>query len=291
MSRQLSPFLIFFLLLFAVEGALISAAAKEVFKDEAGRVIYTIDENGIVSMFENSPTDLTLSVKRGTVEQMRPRLEGVAPATVAAGSSTTLKLRGKNLVGAKVMLGVRQIEMGAYLGLPAMVEVPIQVPANFPPGDVAITVTTPIGITVGSFKVTGPRQVQSGSPNPRDNSKQVISTDAPASCPEGMMGVAAERGGFCIETDQTFSGDLRDAEKICAIAGKRLCVASEWREACEQTQKGRIALKNMLGDWEWTASIGKAFPLSAILLGEKDCASERLYQPWKSEAITGRCCK
>ena len=222
MSRQLSPFLIFFLLLFAVEGALISAAAKEVFKDEAGRVIYTIDENGIVSMFENSPTDLTLSVKRGTVEQMRPRLEGVAPATVAAGSSTTLKLRGKNLVGAKVMLGVRQIEMGAYLGLPAMVEVPIQVPANFPPGDVAITVTTPIGITVGSFKVTGPRQVQSGSPNPRDNSKQVISTDAPASCPEGMMGVAAERGGFCIETDQTFSGDLRDAEKICAIAGKRL---------------------------------------------------------------------
>ena len=45
MSRQLSPFLIFFLLLFAVEGALISAAAKEVFKDEAGRVIYTIDEN------------------------------------------------------------------------------------------------------------------------------------------------------------------------------------------------------------------------------------------------------
>ena len=134
MSRQLSPFLIFFLLLFAlllafllfaVEGALISAAAKEVFKDEAGRVIYTIDENGIVSMFENSPTDLTLSVKRGTVEQMRPRLEGVAPATVAAGSSTTLKLRGKNLVGAKVMLGVRQIEMGAYLGLPAMVEVPI----------------------------------------------------------------------------------------------------------------------------------------------------------------------
>src|SRR5207253_5932330 len=100
-SRQLSPFLIFFLLLFAIEGALISAAAKEVFKDEAGRVIYTIDENGIVSMFENSPTDLTLSVKRGTVEQMRPRLEGVAPATVAAGSSTTLKLRGKNSSGRK----------------------------------------------------------------------------------------------------------------------------------------------------------------------------------------------
>ena len=90
---------------------------------------------------------------------------------------------------------------------------------------------------------------------------------------------------------QFICGDLRDAEKTCAIAGKRLCVASEWREACEQTQKGRIALKNILGDWEWTASIGKTFPLSAILLGEKDCASERLYQPWKSEAITGRCCK
>ena len=46
------------------------AEAKESFHDEAGRVIYTIDDDGIVSMFENSPTDLTLSVTRGTREKM-----------------------------------------------------------------------------------------------------------------------------------------------------------------------------------------------------------------------------
>src|SRR5438093_7962814 len=81
------------------------AADKQVFKDEAGEVLYTIDESGIVSMFENSPgTDVTLSVTRGTSEQMQPQLTDVTPNAVAAGTYTVLKLEGKNLVGAKVKL-------------------------------------------------------------------------------------------------------------------------------------------------------------------------------------------
>src|SRR2546422_8595104 len=47
-------------------------AAVQRFTDEAGVVLYTIDDDGIVSMFESRPgTDITLSVTRGTREQMR----------------------------------------------------------------------------------------------------------------------------------------------------------------------------------------------------------------------------
>lgn len=244
-------------------------------------------------MYENSSTDTTLSIKRGLREEMNPRLTEVIPNTVAAGSSPTLKLRGKNLVGAKITLGAPQIEVGESVGFPEVAEIPIRVPANFPPGDVAINITTPIGHTVGAFKVTASPQIQSGSAslNQSKNGKATVLTEAPLSCPEGMVGVAAERGGFCIEINQTFSGDLRNAEKMCALTGKRLCAAAEWREACEQAAKDRIVLKNMIGTWEWTSTTGKGFGLTSVLLGQSDCASERLYQPWRSEVIPGRCCK
>src|SRR2546429_8990422 len=82
------------------------AEAKETFKDEAGRVIYTIDDEGMVSMFESSPTDITLSVTRGTGEQMQPSLTEGIPNSVPVGNSSTLKLRGKNVVGAKSKMSV-----------------------------------------------------------------------------------------------------------------------------------------------------------------------------------------
>src|SRR5437870_11425833 len=101
------------------------AADKQVFKDEAGEVLYTIDENGIVSMFENSPgTDVTLSVTRGTRDQMQPQITEITPNTVAAGTYTVLKLEGKNLVGAKVKLSTPAIEVGAYAGKPKRLDVP-----------------------------------------------------------------------------------------------------------------------------------------------------------------------
>src|SRR6266511_915009 len=141
------------------------AADKQVFKDEAGEVLYTIDENGIVSMFENSPgTDITLSVTRGTREQMQPQITEVIPEAVPAGSFTVLKLRGKNLVGATVKLSVPSIEVKAYTGKPKELDVPLQVPLDLPPGEVTIEVATPIGRTTARFKTT---EVQLGGSGPR----------------------------------------------------------------------------------------------------------------------------
>jgi hypothetical protein len=290
LMRIPSSFAIFvFAGLLTIAGSIAPAAAKEIIKDEGGRVIYIIDDDGMVSMFENSSTDITLSVKRGMREKMYPTLEEITPARVPAGASSTLKLRGQNLVGAKISVGVPQIEVGLYLSHPQVVEVPIRIPAGVGPGDVAITVTTPLGSTVSSFKVTG--DTVQGLSSRSQNGKITVTTEAPASCPQGMVGIAAERGGFCIEIDRTFSGDLRAADKTCAIAGKRLCDASEWHQACEQSQKGQPGLKNMIGDWEWTSSIGTTRPLTSVLVGQADCTAERNYQPWKTEVISGRCCK
>jgi hypothetical protein len=273
-----------------IGGFVAAADAKEVFKDEAGRVIYTIDDDGMVSMFENSSTDITLSVKRGLREKMYPILDEITPGRVQAGTSSTLKLRGQNLVGAKISLGITQIDIGPYFSRSQIVEVPIRIPADVGPGDVALTVTTPLGSAVGSFKITG-QAGQGSSPSRQNTDNKPISTEAPTSCPAGMVGIAAERGGFCIEIDHTFSGDLRMAEKTCAMAGKRLCDAVEWHQACEQAQGGQISLKNMIGSWEWTSSIGSTRPLTSVLVGQADCTAERNYQPWKSEVISGRCCK
>src|SRR3989442_15368515 len=95
------------------------ATAVQNFTDEAGQLLYSIDDQGIVSMFENSPgTDVTLSVTRGSREQMQPQVTEVIPEVVPAGSFTVLKLRGKNLVGATVKLRVPSSEVKAYTGKP-----------------------------------------------------------------------------------------------------------------------------------------------------------------------------
>lgn len=270
-----------------------AAVAKEVFKDEAGRVIYTIDDDGIVSMFANSANDITLSVTRGSREKMQPKVTDVTPLSVTAGSDITLQIRGKNLVGAKVAVSIPQIEIGEALGHPKNLDVPIRVPVTVPAGDVAIIVMTPIGRTESRFSVTEMPHNQNAqiSAKRNDNATTPVSTAAPQSCPEGMIGIAAERGGFCIDIDQMFIGDLAKAEKSCAIAGKRLCVAAEWHQACEVAQKGEVPLKRMPGNWEWTSSIGSTRPLTSVLVGQADCLGERFYETWKHETISGRCCK
>src|SRR5438445_13777436 len=107
------------------------AVAAQSFTDESGQLLYSIDDQGIVSMFENSPgTDVTLSVTRGTREQMQPQVTEVIPEAVPAGSFTVLKLRGKNLVGAAVKLSVPSIEVKPDVGKPKALEVPIQVPLD-----------------------------------------------------------------------------------------------------------------------------------------------------------------
>lgn len=281
-----------------------AAVAKETFKDEAGRVIYTVDDDGMVTMFESSPgIDFTLSVTRGTREEMQPKVTEVIPSSIPAGTSPVLKIKGKNLVGATVKLNRSGVELGPYAGKPTIIEIPIRVASNIEPGEVIIRLTTPIGSTEARFRIT---ELQLGSiaPSRREREKkQTISPAAPSSCPAGMVGVAAESGGFCIDIDRSLSGDIRKAEKACAKAGKRLCQATEWQHACEQSRSNGLALKNMVGEWEWTGSYDKydvggqtgeldlSDELKSILLGKTDCRSQYLYPSWRPGPFPGRCCK
>src|SRR2546428_13647581 len=78
-------------------------AAVQRFTDEAGVVLYTIDDDGIVSMFDSRPgTDMTLSVTRGTREQMQPQITEITPQEVSAGPTLTPKTPGEKLIGASV---------------------------------------------------------------------------------------------------------------------------------------------------------------------------------------------
>lgn len=279
-----------------------SVNAKETFKDEAGRVIYSIDDDGVVSMFENSPTDLTISVTRGTREEMKPQVTDIAPAAVPAGAPAVLRLKGKNLIGATAKLSVREIEVGAHSGKPKSLDIPINVPPEVQPVEVSIEVTTPIGSAKATFKI---KDMQIGGTGAgRDVAGMAkVAPSAPASCPSGMVGVAAERGGFCIEVERTHKGDFRVAEKACAIGGKRLCQAPEWQTACEQASAGRIPLKNIVGDWEWTGSWdpyqydpdmpGMDFipDIRSIMMGKSNCQGKIVSPRWKREEFPGRCCK
>ena len=284
-----------------------TASAKQRFTDEAGELIYMIDDNGMISMFENSQgTDITLSVTRGTREEMQPQITEISPESVQAGAHNVLRMTGKNLVGAKVKLNIPGIEVGVYSGKPKRLDVPINVPLSAPKGLVTVEVTTPIGVTTTSFKVT---EVQIGGAEPRpdvithpgmgyggDEGAGAIPTTAPTSCPQGMVGIASEAGGFCIELDHTFSGDFRKADQACAITGKRLCMLSEWRKACEQTASGKAPLKNMRGQWEWTGGFDILHDDSQqdtrySVMGKADCITERGSMRLDAEKFPGRCCK
>ncbi len=306
MRQSLQLHLAVFLLASVFTGLASSAsAAVQRFTDEAGVVIFTIDDEGIVSMFESRPgTDITLSVTRGTREQMQPQITEITPQEVSAGTSTTLKIQGKNLIGGTVKFSVPSIDVSPYLTKPQSVDLPVRVGANVPPGEVVLELTTPIGKTRGTFKVTE-LKIGSGSPVRRDGigKHQTIATTAPTSCPEGMVGVAAETGGFCIEIDRSYSGDVRKAEKTCAMAGKRLCQAIEWQHACEQAKSNGLSVKNITGEWEWTGSYAKydvqvqtgdrdlSDELKSVLLGKSDCQTQYLYPSWRSGPYPGRCCK
>jgi hypothetical protein len=142
---------------------------KETIKDESGEVLYTIDDDGIVSMFETSPgTDVTLSVTRGTREQMQPQVTEVTPASIPAGVYNIIKLTGRNLVGAKVKLSVPGIEVGGYSGKAKRLDIPVNVPLSLPPGEVTIDITTPIGSTQAKFYVTDVQIGCSGMPKRED---------------------------------------------------------------------------------------------------------------------------
>jgi len=230
---------------------------------------------------------------------------------VPAGSFTVLKLRGKNLVGATVKLSAPSIEVKAYTGKPKELDIPLQVPLDFPPGEVTIEVTTPIGRTTARFKTA---EVQIGGSEPRpdvithpgmgygaDEGARSIPTTAPVSCPAGMVGVASQGGGFCIEVDRTINGVFRKAEQACAMVDRRLCRLPELRAACELAVAGKLPLKNMVGAWEWTSTFEIEVDYSTYtegagntkyyLLGKEDCQSKRTAYEIDSRPYAGRCCK
>jgi hypothetical protein len=270
------------------------AAASETIQDEAGRTIYTIDDDGTVSMFENSTMDLTLSVTRGTRDQMRPQITDISPNAIPAGVSIVLKLKGKNLIGANTKLSVPGIELGAYSAKPNSLDIPVTVSASIPPGEVILYLTTPVGTTQTSFKVL---ELQINASVKRDVERPKISAAAPSSCPGDMIGMSAEFGGFCIDLDKSFTATFGQSEKLCSTVGKRLCQAAEWKHACEQAKQGTVPVKNMTGAWEWTGSWDQSYArdltsdIQNLVIGKEDC-QKRLSSPqWKSEKFEGRCCK
>ena len=288
-------------LMLALMTLLSQANASQTIKDEAGRTIYTIDDDGNITMFENSPgIDITLSVTRGTKEEMQPKIAEVSPESIPAGSSVMLRVKGKNFVGATVKFNRPGIDISPYASnKPTSLEIPIRVAPNASPGEVKLELTTPIGKTEGSLKIT---ELQLGlGPTRREERKGTsILTTAPASCPDNMVGVSAESGGFCIDVQETYTGDYRKAEKACSVQGKRLCQAMEWRHACEQAVRDGQLIQNMVGNWEWTGSweAAKAGPsdfnessLTSILMGKTDCQSRLNFPQWKSDTFPGRCCK
>ncbi len=306
---RLRPLKTLFITIACLIGTVPSAAASQTFTDEAGELLYTIDDNDIVSMFENSPgTDVTLSVTRGTREQMRPQVTEVIPEMIPAGSFAVLKLKGRNLVGASVKLSVPSIDVKPFAGKPKELDIPIQVPLDLPPGEVTVEVTTPIGRTTARFKTTevkigGDEGVKrdnvithSGQGYGGDEGVGAIATTAPSSCPPGMVGVASEGGGFCIEVDRTFGGDFRKADQACAASGKRLCMLSEWQAACKQAGTGKVKLKNMKGEWEWTAGFDILHDDTQqdtryFLMGKSDCETTHGTMRINAEKFVGRCCK
>lgn len=276
--------------------------AGQTIKDDAGRIIYTIDDDGTVAMFENSPMDLTISVTRGSREQMQPKITEVVPDSIQTGGSTVLRLKGKNLVGSQVKVSAAGVELGAYSAKPQSLDIPIKLASDVPPGPMTLAISTPIGQTQVTVKVLEIQIAGSAKPGTGVSGKK-ISPTAPSSCPEGMVGVSAELGGFCIEIDRSFTGDYGTAEKACAKGGKRLCQAPEWQHACEQAQKGKVPVKNMIGAWEWTGSwdpyqydpdlyaMDLTPDIKNLVMGKEDCQKKLSSPKWRAQVFSGRCCK
>src|SRR2546428_10329523 len=96
-------------------------------------------------MFESrAGTDITVPVTRGTREQMQPQITEITPQEVSAGTSTTLKIQGKKLIGASVKIRVPGIDVSPYLTKPKSVDLAIWVGAHLPPVAVGIELFTSI---------------------------------------------------------------------------------------------------------------------------------------------------
>lgn len=283
-----------------------AAEKPDDFYDEVGRLLYSIDAQGAVSMFETDALDNTLSVTRGTRDNMQPRVTEVSPPSIETGKITVVTIKGRNLVGAKFASKVPGIKFGGSAPRAASVGVPIEVDGSVKLGPVTIELTTPIGKTSVSLTVIEPQVDLAAMARKKEPEYREFPAGKPESCPEGMIAVASSKGGFCIDINETKSGDWVEVEKMCSYKFKRLCWAEEWDLACKENQKSRLGLQNLLGEWEWTrnseyAAAGREGSGGlegtenedwlAVVRGKENCASKSRKDPWLSGARPGRCCK
>jgi len=282
-----------------------AAEKPEDFYDELGRLLYSIDAQGVVSMFETDALDNTLSVTRGTRENMQPRITEVMPPSIEIGKITVITLKGRNLVGTKFSSKVPGIKFGGGAPRATSVGVPIEVDGSVKLGPVTIDLTTPLGKTSVSLKVIEPQVDLAALARKKEPEYREFPAGKPESCPEGMISVGSSKGGFCIDINQTQTGDWVAVEKMCSYKFKRLCWAEEWDLACKDNQKSNLGLQNLLGEWEWTRTSEYAAAGQhgsggldtenedwlAVVRGKKDCASKDRRDPWLSGTRPGRCCK
>lgn len=282
-----------------------AAEKPEDFYDEVGRLLYSIDAQGVVAMFETDALDNTLSVTRGTRESLQPRVTEVMPPSIEAGKITVVTLKGKNLVGAKLSTKTPGIRFGGSAPRAASVGVPLDVEGSVKLGPLTIDVTTPIGKTSVSLTVIEPQIDLAALARKKEPEYRELPAGKPESCPEGMLSVAGSKGGFCIDINETKSGDWVEVERMCSYKFKRLCWAEEWELACKENQKSALGLQNLFGEWEWTrnseyASAGLEGSGGimtdnedwlAVVRGKEDCASKSRKDPWLSGTRSGRCCK
>ena len=282
-----------------------AAEKQEDFYDEVGRLLYSIDAQGVVAMFETDALDNTLSVTRGTRESMQPRVTEVIPPSIEAGKITVVTLKGKNLVGAKLSTKVPGIKFGGSAPRAASVGVPLDVEGSVKLGSLIVDVTTPIGQTSVSLTVIEPQIDLAALARKKEPEYRESPPGQPESCPEGMISVAGPKGGFCVDINETKSGDWVEVERMCSYKFKRLCWAEEWELACKENQKSALGLQNLLGEWEWTRNSeysaagleGSGGIMTdhedwlAVVRGKKDCASKSQKDPWLSGTRSGRCCK
>ena len=285
----------------------ISPAAEkpEDFYDEVGRLLYSIDAQGIVSMFETDALDNTLSVTRGTRENMQPRITEVTPPSIETGKITVVTLKGQNLIGAKFSSKTKGIKFGGSAPRAASVGVPIEVDGSVKLGPVTIDLTTPLGKTSVSLTVIEPQIDLAALARKKEPEYREFPAGIPESCPEGMIAIASSKGGFCVDINETQADDWVAVEKMCSYKFKRLCWAEEWELACKENQKSNLGLQNLLGGWEWTRNSEYAAAGQhgsggldtenedwlAVVRGKEDCASKSRKDPWLSGIRPGRCCK
>ena len=286
--------------------ASVSAAVdpKEYY-DDVGRLLYSIEPEGTVAMFETDALDNTVSVTRGSHETMRPLVTEVLPSSVETGKTTVVVFKGSNLIGAKLSTATPGVRLGGTAPRAKSVGVPVDVEVGVPLGPLVIEVATPIGTTTATLTVTEPTVDLAAATQKKEPGYRELPAGKPESCPEGMIAIAGASGGFCVDLQETPVGDWVAVEKACANNFKRLCWSEEWEQACKQDQRDSLGLQALLGEWEWTRSseyaaagesasgglVTENEDWLAVVRGKKDCATKDRRDPWVGGNRSGRCCK